>query len=83
MDKPGDAGGDEYREAMRPGMLSMEQVAERLACAPAEALALVRRVGPRGVVRTNDRRLWVPSAALDELRDATRSPAAPAHPFAG
>lgn len=49
-------------------MLSVEQLAERLDCAPDEAVALVRRVGPRGVVRTNDRRFLVPEAAVELLR---------------
>ncbi|MBK5305055.1 MAG: hypothetical protein JJD92_00050 [Frankiaceae bacterium] len=55
---------------MSSDLLSVDQLAERLGCAPDEALALVRRVGPRGVVRTNDRRLLVPSGAVDELRAA-------------
>lgn len=62
-----------YPVSMTPDLLSVDQLAERLGCAPDKALALVRRVGPRGVVRTNDRRLLVPSGAVDELRAAAAS----------
>lgn len=51
-------------------MLSIDQLAEQLGCAPDEALAVVRRVGARGVVRTNDRRFLVPAAAVEQLREA-------------
>ena len=59
-----------YPRRVRPDLLSVEELAERLACAPDEAVALLRRVGPRGVVRTNDRRFLVPAEAVDELRAA-------------
>lgn len=51
--------------------MSLDQLAEQLGCAPDEALALVRRVGPRGVVRTADRRFLVPTAAVEQLRAAS------------
>mgnify|MGYP000459843757 CR=1 FL=1 len=44
------------------------QLAEQLGCAPDDALMLVRRVGPRGVVRTGDRRFLIPTAAVELLR---------------
>ena len=51
--------------------MSVVQLAEHLGCAPDEALALVRRVGPRGVVRTADRRFLIPKAAVEQLRAAS------------
>ncbi len=54
-------------------LLSVDQLAERLGCAPDVALALVRRVGPRGVVRTADRRYLVPAEAVEQLRAASSS----------
>jgi hypothetical protein len=51
--------------------LSVDQLAEQLGCAPDDALALVRRVGPRGVVRTADRRFLIPTAAVEQLRAAS------------
>lgn len=52
-------------------ILSLDQLAEHLGCAPDEALALVRRVGPRGVVRTADRRFLIPKTAVEQLRAAS------------
>jgi hypothetical protein len=49
-------------------LLSIDQLAEQLDCAPDVAHALVSRVGARGVVRTNDRRWLVPADAVDQLR---------------
>lgn len=54
-------------------LLSIDQLAEQLGCAPDDALALVRRVGPRGVLRTADRRFLIPAAAVEQLR-AAKSP---------
>lgn len=51
--------------------LSVDQLAEQLGCAPDDALALVRRVGPRGVVRTADRRFLIPTSAVEQLRAAS------------
>lgn len=51
--------------------MSVDQLAEQLGCAPDDALALVRRVGPRGVVRTADRRFLIPTAAVEQLRAAS------------
>ena len=51
--------------------MSVDQLAEQLGCAPNDALALVRRVGPRGVVRTADRRFLIPTAAVGQLRAAS------------
>jgi hypothetical protein len=51
--------------------MSVDQLAEQLGCAPDDALALVRRVGPRGVVRTADRRFLIPAAAVEQLRAAS------------
>ena len=51
--------------------MSIDQLAEHLGCAPHDALALVRRVGPRGVVRTANRRFLVPTAAVEQLRAAS------------
>jgi hypothetical protein len=52
-------------------LLTVEQLAEQLGCAPDDALALLRRVGSRGVVRTSDRRFLVPASAIEELRAAS------------
>lgn len=52
---------------------SVYQFAEQLGCALDDALALVRRVGPRGVVRTADRRFLILPAAVEQLR-AVSSP---------
>lgn len=51
--------------------LSVDELAERLGCSPEDALALVRRLGPRGVVRTADRRWLMPAAAVEEIRAAS------------
>lgn len=51
--------------------LSVDQLAEQLGCAPDDALALVRRIGPRGVVRTADRRFLIPTSAVEQLRAAS------------
>ena len=51
--------------------MSIDQLAEQLDCPPDVALALVRRVGPRGVVRTADRRFLIPAAAVEQLRAAS------------
>lgn len=51
--------------------MSVDQLAEQLGCPPDDALALVRRVGPRGVVRTADRRFLIPTAAVEQLRAAS------------
>lgn len=51
--------------------MSVNQLAEQLGCAPDDALALVRRFGPRGVVRTADRRFLIPTAAVEQLRAAS------------
>lgn len=56
------------------GYLTAAEVAERLHIDEEQAISLIRRRGPVGVVRTNDVRLLVPEAALDELR---RDDAAP------
>lgn len=47
--------------------MSVDQLAEQLGCAPGDVLALVRRVGPRGVVRTADRRFLIPTVAAEQL----------------
>jgi hypothetical protein len=54
-----------------PEFMSVDQLAEQLGCAPDDALALVRRVGPRGVVRTADRRFLIPTEAIEQLRAAS------------
>ncbi len=51
--------------------MSVNQLAEQFGCAPDDALALVRRFGPRGVVRTADRRFLIPTAAVEQLRAAS------------
>ncbi|MDP3711912.1 MAG: hypothetical protein Q8R60_05440 [Mycobacteriales bacterium] len=51
--------------------LSVDELAERLGCSPDDAFALVRRLGPRGVVRTADRRWLIPAAAVEEIRAAS------------
>lgn len=48
--------------------MNVYQLAEQLGCAPDDALTLVRHVGPRGVVRTGDRRFLIPTAAVERLR---------------
>lgn len=53
---------------MTADLLTVQELAEQLGCAPDEALALVRRVGPRGVVRTNDRRFLIPAGVVELLR---------------
>ena len=50
--------------------LSVQQLAERLGCAPDDALALVRHLGLRGVIRTADRRFLVPTRDVEQLRAA-------------
>lgn len=62
-----------YPERVEPPaeFMSVEQLAEQLGCAPDDALALVRRVGPRGVVRAADRRFLIPAAAVEQLRAAS------------
>lgn len=50
--------------------LSVQRLAEQLGCAPDDALDLVRRVGPRGVIRTADRRFVIPATAVEQLRAA-------------
>ena len=51
--------------------MSVDQLAEQLGCAPDQALALVRRVGPRGVARTADHRFLIPKVAVERLRAAS------------
>lgn len=50
-----------------PDMLSVDELAQQLGLEPAEALALVRRVGPPGVIRTNDHRFLIPAASVPAL----------------
>ena len=51
--------------------LNIDQLAEQLDCTPDNALALVRRIGPRGVVRTVDRRFLIPTSVVEQLRAAS------------
>lgn len=62
-----------YSEWVEPTaeFMSVDQLAEQLGCSPDDALALVRRVGPRGVVRTADRRFLIPTGSVEQLRAAS------------
>jgi Mn-dependent DtxR family transcriptional regulator len=51
--------------------LSVDELAERLGRSPDAVLALVRRLGPRGVVRTADRRWLIPASVVEEIRAAS------------
>ncbi len=71
MDNPPPASEPSYPDRVDHGeYLSVQQLAEQLGCAPDDALALVRRVGPRGVIRTADRRFLIPASAVEQLRTA-------------
>jgi hypothetical protein len=69
-----------YPDPMNGEHLSVQQLAEQLGCAPDVALHLVRTVGPKGVIRTADRRFVIPATAVEQLRaalaagDASSSP---------
>lgn len=68
---PTGTGSRVYREPMTlPDMLSVDELAEQLGCAPDEAVALIRRVGPKDVLRTEDRRFLIPAGAVEQLRAA-------------
>lgn len=73
MDESPSSPSEAYPEGVEqpPEFMSVDQLAEQLGCAPDDALALVRRVGPRGVVRTADRRFLIPTAAVEQLRAAS------------
>lgn len=65
-----------YRRLVtQPEHLTVDQLAQQLSCTPGEALALVRRVGPRGVLRTTDSRFLVPVAVVEQLRAASTATA--------